>query len=248
MSYLAKFEHGAPEVEELKQWLRGFITRPDYLTNPSRPPLAHLRTALTLACKEISQILDLQLETLIRVAKQRDSCIEVPENDFWESRTIDFDGILENKGKDLREEDDVVACLEAARDEIEWMRNEMRRLDVHVDNARDAIREGWRRSFVYRPTPRKGGGGVSAAREIDDDDEEVKGKLVEFLKAREERSQSPVREMGPGSVDVGMEEVRMRRSATPERRLADVDADVEEGEVKCEEERRDSGGGGGAAK
>ncbi|KAF7194453.1 hypothetical protein HII31_04258, partial [Pseudocercospora fuligena] len=233
-----------------------FITRPDYLTNPA-PPLEHLQTGLTLACKEISQILDLQLESVIRAAKQPDCCIEVEENDFWESRIIDFDGMLENGAKDIRamDEEDVIAFLEASKDEIEWIKNEMRRLDLHIDNARDAIREGRRKSFTYRPTPRKVGEVVSAPSEIadaaaDEFKEEVKEKLVEFLDARQERSKTPQREMGPedagGSVDVEMRDDRMRRSATPERRLGDSDTDVEEGEVKSEEERRDSGGGGDA--
>ncbi|EME85682.1 uncharacterized protein MYCFIDRAFT_82577 [Pseudocercospora fijiensis CIRAD86] len=250
MSYLLKFEHGAPEVEELKKWLRGYITRIDYLTNPS-PPLEHLRTALILACKEISQILDLQMESVIRTAKQPDSCIEIEDNDFWESRMIDFDGMLQNDGKDIRgmEKEDVIAFLEASKDEIEWLQHEMRRLDLHIDNARDAIREGRRRSFAYAPTPRKGGEGESVPSEIAD---AAAKQFEDASDAQKQRSVTPQREMGPadatsGNVEMRDGDDRMRRSTTPERRLGGSGVGVEEGEVKSEDERRDSGGGGGDA-
>ena len=41
------------------------------------------------------------------------------------------------------------------RDEIEWERNEINRLEVHCDVAREQKQMKYRETFQYRPLPRK---------------------------------------------------------------------------------------------
>lgn len=49
----------------------------------------------------------------------------------------------------------VVQLLEMCRDEIQWESNEIRRLEVHCDNAKEQKSLKIRDSFQYRPLPRK---------------------------------------------------------------------------------------------
>lgn len=257
MSYLPPSPGGAPEDEELKIWLQGHITRLDYLTNP-QPPLRSLRTALTIASKEIINVLDPSLDAAIHCAIAPETSIEVEEAHFYASRIVDFESLFENSAHVINKMDAeiVIGFLEAARDEIGWMRNETRRLELHIDNAREMRRMQLRKSFSYAPTPRKHGEVASAPSPIAEaaaeeaEDEEM---LDDFVDARERNSVTPpatcIMDVEEGEVveddRVAAHADRSRRSATPEPpRLGDHDGHSGE-RGKSEEERRDSGGGSG---
>lgn len=123
----------------------------------------------------------------------------------------------------------VLELLWAAREEIAWLGNEMRRLELHMENAKVLVASGERTSFVYVPSRREG--------------MEVSGRYLKILRSG---SKSEDEEEEMLLTEEGLE--RMGRMTPVDSRAGSDEGDVEmgeagveEGEVRQAETRRDSG-------
>jgi hypothetical protein len=212
-------------LDEIKDWLRGHVTRPDFFTTTPPPALADLQLAIRYATAELDQLLDPQLEACIHAAGDRQHSIELDEYDFWDGRKFDVAALTRVGGGhrlltlDRRR---ATQMLELLRDEIAWVTNETRRLELHMKIASELKSSKVRQSFVYRPTPRR---------------------PVPFSCARDDSEAAT--EEGEVDEDAEMLDVepweteRERRSLGPEREI-DEDDSEDEGAACGAEDRCDS--------
>ncbi|KAK4633920.1 hypothetical protein CLAFUR0_03697 [Fulvia fulva] len=160
-SYLAtSLNFGNPpfsRLNELKNWLKGYITTPDFFTKEPRHALDDLHAALLAVAKEIGMKLDPELEATIHTAGDESHSIQCDEDSFWTTRVLDVHKLCTTGliGIKTLSRERVIALLLIARDEVQWVANEIRRLDVHCKNAADLKGCKNRESFSYYPSPRK---------------------------------------------------------------------------------------------
>ncbi|KAI5367806.1 hypothetical protein Slin15195_G029390 [Septoria linicola] len=142
-------------LDSLRLWLAGYDRR-DVLTNPP-PRLSDMHSALMAAVMQIKIRLDPQLEYIVNTATEQQYGMQFDPESFWSERMFNLDAIEEMREAGIRALDRgrTMRYLEEARDEIEWVRNEIRRFEVHLDNAHKLITQKLRQRFVYRATPRK---------------------------------------------------------------------------------------------
>lgn len=92
-SYLAtSLNFGNPpfsRLNELKNWLKGYITTPDFFTKEPRHALDDLHAALLAVAKEIGMKLDPELEATIHTAGDESHSIQCDEDSFWTTRVLD---------------------------------------------------------------------------------------------------------------------------------------------------------------
>ncbi|CZT23790.1 uncharacterized protein RCC_09504 [Ramularia collo-cygni] len=157
-------------VSALKLWLKGDITTPDFLASNNGAyadkggrdgfGLQELHRALYLAILEISLKLDPELECAATQASGFKYCIAVDVDEFYEGRDSEVRSLvdLEPAKRDViistYDRDAVCEVLEQAREEIGWLESQVRRLDVHMENAESMKRIRSRISFVFRPLAR----------------------------------------------------------------------------------------------
>ncbi|KAM3423041.1 hypothetical protein BST61_g510 [Cercospora zeina] len=144
------------ELDALRLWLAGSVTKQDFFSNPP-PQLADLHSALMCAVMEIKIQLDPQLECVINMATEDQYSMDFDPEAFWSDRTFSIALFEEIREHGIRKLDRgaTMRYLEEAREEIGWVKNETRRLEVHLENAQKLIVQKLRTSFYYHPTPRK---------------------------------------------------------------------------------------------
>lgn len=157
-------------VNALKLWLKGDITTPGFLSSDNggyvdkggrdQFSLQELHQALFLAILEISLKLDPKLECVATQASGLKYCIAIDFDEFYEGRDTEVKSLVDlDSGK--RDEiistyDREATCevLEQAREEIGWLENQGRRLEVHMETADAMKRARSRIAFVFRPLER----------------------------------------------------------------------------------------------
>lgn len=135
------------------------------------------------------------------------------ENDFYDGRVLNVEELvqMESALRSLSRER-VVQLLDMCRDEIAWERHEIRRLEMHCDNAAVQKRFNIRETFHYRPVPRKersvvpGVGVLDLGDRRDSARENSCGSLC-----TEESSDEEMLEVGPGYEGGGEEEQKAER-------------------------------------
>lgn len=93
---------------------------------------------------------------MFNTAREEQHSIILLEDDFYDGRVLNLDELLQMEtGLRSLSRERVVQLLDMCRDEIEWEKHEIRRLEMHCDNAAVQKRFGMRETFHYRPVPRK---------------------------------------------------------------------------------------------
>ncbi|GIZ46125.1 hypothetical protein CKM354_000926400 [Cercospora kikuchii] len=215
-------------LDAVRIWLAGFNYTQDFFSNPP-PKLTDLHSALMCAVMEIKIQLDPQLECVVNSATEEQYGMEFDPDAFLSDRTFSIELFEEIREHGIRalERATTMRYLEEAREEIAWVKNETRRLELHLDNAQKLIQQKLRRRFYYRPTPRKQNVSHALVPYVEDD----------FVKVRGDDED----EMLDDTDDAESAE-RRARSRTPEPGemgrydVYDEDYDFsEEGEIKEEE-------------
>lgn len=122
--------------------------------------LTELQRALHLAILEISMHLDPHLECAATIAGGDKYCIAVDMDDFYAGRDGEIKSLVDLDDEDrdaviaTYDRDAVCDALEQAREEIGWLENEGRRLEVHMEVADTMKRSRLRNRFVFRPLTR----------------------------------------------------------------------------------------------
>ncbi|EME47900.1 hypothetical protein DOTSEDRAFT_69736 [Dothistroma septosporum NZE10] len=152
----ASLDTPASRLNELKNWLRGFITARDFFTMEPLHTLDDLHSALLAAVKEIRMKLDPELQATIHAAGESQHGIECNEDSFWTSRVLDVNKLYTTGlfGIKTLHRERATALLAIARDEVQWLTNEVRRLETHCKIAQDLKGCKNRESFSYYPSPR----------------------------------------------------------------------------------------------
>lgn len=211
-SYLTTLDDvGEEGLNDLKLWLRGATTRPNFLTsNPHR--LYDLLMALHYAISEIYQRLDPDLAAVICAASEQDTGIELHHDDFWSDRNQDLEELKNLDAADIKAigRAQVVQYLELARDEIAWSTGEINRLVLHCQNAKEMKALKLRRSFTFHPTPRKetlfSRVPEAVFRSVEDEDEEmldIETNDDYYEAEQQQRSGAPERDMGESGSEDG---------------------------------------------
>lgn len=181
---------------------------------------------------ELKLNLDPQLDYLIQTATtEAHYGLSFPEESkFLSGRKLDLDMIegIREPGIRALGRADVMRYLENGKYEVEWTKNEIRRLEVHCEVAQKLIGLELRRSFVYRATPREEG--------------KVKYALVPLVSEDEAVLQHAREQAGNDDEEMLDDEEyaeRRARSRTPEpgemSRYEDDYQFSEEGEVQSQE-------------
>lgn len=157
-------------IEALKLWLKGDITTPNFLISHNGSytdaggrdtfTMTELHRALYLGILEISNSLDAAIEFGVAKASGEIYGINVEVEEFWEGRDAEVKSLVDidmvRREERVREYDRNATCevLEQVKEEIGWLENEGRRLDVHMEIAEMLKRAKLRRRFVFRPLAR----------------------------------------------------------------------------------------------
>ncbi|KAF2216521.1 hypothetical protein CERZMDRAFT_81609 [Cercospora zeae-maydis SCOH1-5] len=215
-------------LDALRLWVAGSVNTQDIFSNPP-PQLSDLRSALLFAAMEIKINLDPQLECVVNTATEDQYGMYFDPDAFWSDRTFSialFEELREhgirnlNRGATMR-------FLEEAREEIAWVKNETRRLELHLENAQKLIVQKLRKSFYYRPTPRNLKIAHALVSYVEDD----------VVKVREDDDE----DMLDDTDDVELAQ-RRARSGTPEPgEMGRYEIDDEELEASEEREAKDRG-------
>ncbi|KAF2165179.1 hypothetical protein M409DRAFT_56057 [Zasmidium cellare ATCC 36951] len=144
--------------QQLNLWIHGHITTPTFTFFTTSPPfsLKDLHVALTRSVKEIALRLDPSLECMFVAARDPQHSVLLDESEFYEGRVLNVDELIHMEGGiESLSRERVVQLLDMCRDEIEWERHEIHRLETHCDIAERQKLLKIRDTFQYRPCPRR---------------------------------------------------------------------------------------------
>ncbi|KAK4505336.1 hypothetical protein PRZ48_003299 [Zasmidium cellare] len=156
---MAEKEEKPPSAQQqLSDWIHGHLTTPSFTFFTSSPPftLKDLHLALVRSVKEIVNRLDPSLECMFTWARDDQHSILLDENEFFDGRVLNVDELVGmGEGIESLSRERVIQLLDMCRDEIQWERHELHRLETHCDIAEKLKAAKIRESFQYRPCPRK---------------------------------------------------------------------------------------------